>query len=181
MAGNTCTCGERFRTAEDWRDHLPCPGTASEQEISRLRRALERVRDEAEDNLIAAIADNALDPKQLVESAFTPRPKRQSWSYYESHVTIEPVYDKRLELFGEVCQRHGFRVAKLLMKTREVDNFERSPYDSFCTSRSGQFDEMKQRMIALINDLDENGFKVWRYKIEDTLLDSRFDSSPREI
>lgn len=181
MTGNTCSCGEKFRDAEDWRDHMPCPGTPSEQEISRLRKALERVRDESEDNLIAAIADDALDPKQLVESSFTPRPKRQAWSYYECHVTIEPVFDERLESFNNVCQRHGFRVAKLLMKTREVDKFERSPYDSFCTSRSSSFDEMKQRMIALINDLIEHDFKVWRYKIEDTLLDSRFDSSPREI
>ena len=32
-----CTCGRKFRDAEDYRDHLPCLGTKAEQEIARLR------------------------------------------------------------------------------------------------------------------------------------------------
>lgn len=26
MASDQCTCGEKFLDAEDFRDHLPCPG-----------------------------------------------------------------------------------------------------------------------------------------------------------
>lgn len=39
MAGNTCTCGCRFIDGEDWRDHMPCPGSRVE------RQAAERERD----------------------------------------------------------------------------------------------------------------------------------------
>jgi hypothetical protein len=35
-----CTCGHRFLDAEDFRDHLPCPGTAQEQRIAELQREL---------------------------------------------------------------------------------------------------------------------------------------------
>ena len=31
MAGDTCTCGGSFRDPEDWRDHMPCPGSEAEQ------------------------------------------------------------------------------------------------------------------------------------------------------
>lgn len=35
-----CTCGEKFRDAEDYRDHLPCEGSP---EASALRRAEAKV------------------------------------------------------------------------------------------------------------------------------------------
>lgn len=35
---DTCTCGEKFRTAEDDRDHMPCPGTPLEQ--TRIQLAI---------------------------------------------------------------------------------------------------------------------------------------------
>lgn len=41
-----CTCNERFLTAEDYRDHLPCPGTAKQQKIRRLQAEVERLRAE---------------------------------------------------------------------------------------------------------------------------------------
>lgn len=33
---NVCSCGEKFRMAEDWRDHLPCSGTKEEQLKNRI-------------------------------------------------------------------------------------------------------------------------------------------------
>jgi hypothetical protein len=39
-----CTCGTKFRTGEDYRDHLPCPGTKEQQEIVELRAENERLR-----------------------------------------------------------------------------------------------------------------------------------------
>lgn len=33
---DTCTCGASFRTGEDWRDHMPCPGS----EVERLRERI---------------------------------------------------------------------------------------------------------------------------------------------
>lgn len=36
MAGNQCTCGKTFRDGEDFRDHMPCPGSAMEQSFAAL-------------------------------------------------------------------------------------------------------------------------------------------------
>ena len=95
--------------------------------------------------------------------------------YFESHVTIEPVFENRLDLFKTICQKHRFRVADLLMQKRKNDKPERSKHDSFCTSRSKLFYQIKQDTINLVLELKENGFDVWRYKIEDTMMDSKID------
>lgn len=39
--------------------------------------------------------------------------------YYESHITVEPVFDERLDRFSELCDGRGFRPAKLMMKKRK--------------------------------------------------------------
>jgi len=55
-----CSCGQKFRTGEDFRDHLPCPGSAAEQAYRKgyedgLRAAeklgFERVTTPVSDNL----------------------------------------------------------------------------------------------------------------------------------
>lgn len=40
MAGDRCTCGQKFLDAEDWRDHMPCEGTRDEQLALRVSRAI---------------------------------------------------------------------------------------------------------------------------------------------
>lgn len=95
--------------------------------------------------------------------------------YYEAHVTIEPVFDSSLTQFVELCSFQGFRVAELLMKKRSTDKPERSKYDSFCTARSDSYDDIVERTLALVKSLEKSGYKVWRYKVEDTLLDSNFN------
>lgn len=90
--------------------------------------------------------------------------------YYECHITVEPVFGERLEHFKEICARYKFHVAKLLMKKglKELPN----PNDAFCTGRSKDYEDIMTRMVALMTDLLREGFAVWRYKIEDTILDS---------
>lgn len=98
--------------------------------------------------------------------------------YFESHVTIEPVLDAaRLEQLKFICELHGFRVADLLMQKRAEDMPERSRFDTFCSSRSVDMPALEQRMFALVSALRGAGFKVWRYKIEDVVLDSKVDDS----
>jgi hypothetical protein len=55
----------------------------------------------------------------------------------------------------------------------EKDTPERSKYDSFCTGRDKDFDALAARMHALVQDLQDNGFAVWRYKIEHVVLDCK--------
>lgn len=93
--------------------------------------------------------------------------------YYEAHITIEPVFDKDLEVAKILADCRGFRVADLLMVKRKEDTPERSKYDTFMTSRDTDYDTIYNATIDLVNDLKTANFKVWRYKIEDTLLDVR--------
>lgn len=97
--------------------------------------------------------------------------------YYEAHVTIEPVFDEKLDRFVAMCKERKFYVATFLMKKREQDTGERSQYDSFCTSHSQNQDELKSRMFSLLDDLKKESYQVWRYKIEVIPLDSRYDDS----
>ncbi len=93
--------------------------------------------------------------------------------YYEAHVTIEPVFDGRLEEFKTACSDFGFRAAELLMKKRKEDTPERSSYDTFCTGRSKDYSDLHTRMVNLVSKLNVLSFQVWRYKLEATLLDVR--------
>ena len=93
--------------------------------------------------------------------------------YYECHITIEPVFDDRLEAFRVLCETENFHVAKLLMQKREADTPERSAKDSFCTGHSQDIVDITERMIRLVGLLQTCGYDVWRYKIEDCVIDSR--------
>lgn len=95
--------------------------------------------------------------------------------YFEGHVTIEPVFDERRELAASIALKHKFKLADLLMKKREEDTEERSAKDTIMTGHGTSLLNMKFRTIRLVQELQRNNFKVWRYKIEDTILDSRHD------
>lgn len=91
--------------------------------------------------------------------------------YYESHITVEPVFEERLERFKELCAPYAFKPAKLLMKKRNIDTPVRSEYDTFCTGKNKNHDKLRDSMLLLVQSLTNDGFKVWRYKIEAILLD----------
>lgn len=93
--------------------------------------------------------------------------------YYESHVTIEPVFDDRRDAVAAIGKRHGFRLALLLMQKRSEDTPERSKHDTFMTAHSTDEGGMTGRIVHVVNELRAAGFKVWRYKLERILLDSR--------
>lgn len=94
--------------------------------------------------------------------------------YYECHITVEPVFGDRLDLMKQLCKSYQFRVADLLMQKRKVDTPERSRYDTFCTGRHKRYDVLHKQMELLMRDLTAWGFKVWRYKIEDAIIDSKY-------
>lgn len=88
--------------------------------------------------------------------------------YYESHVTIDPVNDfHRAELQKKV-EAYGFRVAKLLMQ-------KGVPFDEdmFMTARSADEDDITVRTIGVVRALRAADYKVRRYKIELTVVDSK--------
>jgi hypothetical protein len=95
--------------------------------------------------------------------------------YYESHVTVEPVFDEKLCELQNICSTLGFKVADLFMKKRQNDTAERSQYDTFCTGRSHNVEDLKEKMFLLVSSLRGHAFKVWRYKIEAVIIDSRVE------
>lgn len=95
--------------------------------------------------------------------------------YFECHVTVEPVFDESRERLSKIAESNGFKLAKLLMKKREEDTEERSKHDTFMTGHSKSYSDLEDRMLRLIADVTAQGYKVWRYKIEDTIIDSRHE------
>lgn len=93
--------------------------------------------------------------------------------YYESHVTIEPVFDLRRVLAGNVASRYGFRLAKLIMRKDSADAEMPSTDDTFMTANDKNLERLKVATIGLVLQLKSCDFQVRRYKIEDTILDSR--------
>lgn len=93
--------------------------------------------------------------------------------YYESHITIEPVFGTRLDAFKCLSSIENFKVAKLLMQKDREATESRSDKDSFCTGHALSFDVLSDRMKALVQRLRDAGFAVWRYKIEAVLVDER--------
>ncbi len=102
--------------------------------------------------------------------------------YFECHITVEPVFGERLEELKELCKPWKFRVADLLMRKRMEDTPERSQFDTFCTGHSTNYPGLHARMVYLVQSIQKAGFEVWRYKIENTLLDVRLphDKATRE-
>ena|ERR1700742_453338 len=97
--------------------------------------------------------------------------------YFECHITVEPVFGEYLDKLKLIATPHKFHVADLLMRKRLEDTPERSQFDTFLTGRGPDYEELESRMHCCINDVELEGYKVWRYKIENTLLDVRL---PRE-
>lgn len=93
--------------------------------------------------------------------------------YYECHVTLEPVFDERLEQLQALAKQYGFQVAKLLLKRRASDTEKRSSKDSFCTYKCIEYVPTKIVMDNFVSVLRREGFQVWRQKIEAVVYDER--------
>jgi hypothetical protein len=102
-----------------------------------------------------------------------------AWHYYECHVTIDPVDGALLKEFTDICKENQFRVAALYMK--KGTTLSPSDVDQFCTSRHTQYDVLYRRMLSLLWVLQGRGFVIRRYKIESTLLDSKYDDTIFEV
>lgn len=93
--------------------------------------------------------------------------------YYEIHITIEPVFDEQLELIKKIANGYGFRVADLLMKKRKEDTEQRSSFDTFMTKHSKSLNDAIESIHLVCHELKCHDIQVWRYKIEDVIIDSR--------
>ena len=159
--------------------------------LSSQMRAMEReltttnIRRQSGDLLFVLVAmarSKGWELDELLDEATTKiANRREGRHYYEAHVTIEPAFGARLELFRALCQAQQFHVATLVMRKRKTAKPKSSDEDAFCTGRSISYSDIEVRMFKLVASLKENGFIVRRYKIENTVLDSRHDDSRFEL
>jgi NTP pyrophosphatase (non-canonical NTP hydrolase) len=204
MKSQTTESNEIFRSVKGLSEEITTKAaTLDEQYFGNitLERSVEVINSQAESMLPGSTKTNVYEQAGDLLFALVSLARNQNWNmermlqdainkverrrssrhYYEAHVTVEPVFQDRLELFKVVCHDYKFRVANLLMQKRAHDTEERSKNDSFCTGRGISYTDTKRRMLALVERLEKEGFKVWRYKIESTLLDSRYDDSERPL
>jgi len=93
--------------------------------------------------------------------------------YYEAHVTLQPVFEEQLKQVKMIAACHEFRVASLIMKKSAEETGDVSRDDTFASARSEDWDDITHRTMAMVHHLKDSGFTVLRYKIEDTMIDSR--------
>lgn len=93
---------------------------------------------------------------------------------YEAHVTIEfvPGDEERMSRLIGVASVWCFRIAKLYMSKDEP-----SRLDTFLTANGSDYENMKRRVIGIVNDTLACGIKVLRYKIEHIVVDSKSDDA----
>jgi hypothetical protein len=90
--------------------------------------------------------------------------------YYEAHITVEPYelggdLDKTMQV---ACDMWDMRVSTFLM----VDPTGERPR-AFTSLRGRAYNDVYERMRLAVSFLKANGHTVLRYKIEDTLFDSK--------
>jgi hypothetical protein len=88
--------------------------------------------------------------------------------YFEAHITIDPVPEDGRAAVQVLGDRWGFKLAKLLMEKGKPSNL-----DTFMTGHGKLLDDMRRRVTGMVTDLQVAGYRVRRYKVEDTLFDSR--------
>lgn len=96
----------------------------------------------------------------------------QEQFYLESHITISPVFDDERERCRKIATAYGFKLAHLVM-LKDQGPLLPSQRDTFMTAHGKNIDELAARTRDLVHALADANFKVWRYKIESCVIDSR--------
>lgn len=91
--------------------------------------------------------------------------------YYEAHVTFEASSDDDWDGFATVVKELGWRASRF--SDDDVDHYEGK---WFISARHSQLDAIAESLRVVIKDLRSEGFNltVVRYKLEETLLDSKY-------
>jgi len=93
--------------------------------------------------------------------------------YFEAHITVEPEIHTRTLQFRKICEFSGWHVSSFLMFNEKVAN-DKKP-KMFCSWRGTEYAVAVQAVIDMVGLLRNRNFNVLRYKIEDTLIDSKIE------
>ena len=93
---------------------------------------------------------------------------------YEIHITIAPLLtDSERERVSQAIRGTGFKLADLLMAKRPTDTPERSKFDTFITGHRDDLGDAYQMVKHVVGLIQKAGYNVWRYKVEEIILDSK--------
>lgn len=95
-----------------------------------------------------------------------PRPKPEARLYYECHVSILREPPQNTEKLAQVSKNCGFKLAEFYLKKNGIE-------EAVMTSKHTDYKILESRMKTLVDFLNSQGFIVVRYKIEDTVFDSK--------
>lgn len=95
---------------------------------------------------------------------------------YECHVTTEYLGEEDRGTYELLTSKFTFKMGKLYMKKDE-----KSEMDSFFTCHHDDFQVIKSQMLDFIKVIKDLKIKVLRYKIEDIVLDSKYQGDLLEI
>lgn len=90
--------------------------------------------------------------------------------YYEAHITLDLVPEVERPQLEVVLVECRFKLAKLLMQKGSP-----SMLDTFATGHGKDLEEIITRTAMTVHLLRSLGYVVRRYKIEDTVMDSRIE------
>ena len=96
----------------------------------------------------------------------------QSRLYHEAHITVEPATDRTFDQFRMAWTDDQWRVSAF--SEDDVDDIQGK---WFITSRHESYAALADMVRAQVEALEGGGLTVQRYKIEDTLLDSKHGDS----
>lgn len=88
--------------------------------------------------------------------------------YYEAHITVK-AEDDGFDLFAESTRYADWKASQF--SEDEVDDMSGMWFASY---RSTDMEVIRQRTATAIRALKKLGYEVMRWKIEDTLLDSKY-------
>lgn len=100
-------------------------------------------------------------------------PMKQRWHYYEAHINLGDMTsfeEKALPMLLDVL---GFKTTDIV--NVPIDGLEQEDFHTIITTKGENLAEITTRVRASVELLKLSGYKVNRYKIESTIIDSKYE------
>lgn len=131
----------------------------NDSQRNEVARILDQVRTEDEDGYQL---DAALDA--IAETVLPETIER----YFEAHITTDPHEEHTFEEFASMCTEFGWRASMF-----EHDDVDQIAGKWFASFRSTSHTAIVSEVRGMVYSLGQADTEVLRYKIEETLLDSK--------
>lgn len=98
---------------------------------------------------------------------------KPSWHYYEAHVNLSAMSEKLEDGLMEVLTKIDFKITDIV--TMPYEGLEQEDFHTILTTKDSNLKILVDRVKDSVNLLIGLGYTVNRYKIESTILDSKYE------